>query len=76
MIASFHQATALIAAVGALLMFQVTACAQTPETEIKRAYKDLIDAENRHDIPAVKSVVWNSPSALFVAKAPVGWHGY
>jgi ketosteroid isomerase-like protein len=44
--------------------------------ELKQIYKQLIDAENRHDIPAVKAMIWNSPSMLFVAKAPVGWHGY
>lgn len=39
-------------------------------------YKQLIDAENKHDPSAVRKPVWNSPSTLFVAKAPVGWHGY
>src|ERR1700691_5261700 len=46
------------------------------EQEIKRIYKQLIDEENKHDLPAVRTLVWNSPSTLFVAKAPVGWHGY
>ena len=46
------------------------------EREIKRIYKQLIDAEDRHDLPAVRALVWNSPSTLFVAKAPLGWHGY
>jgi len=46
------------------------------EQEIKRIYKQLIDAENKHDLPAVRELVWNSPSTQFVAKAPVGWHGY
>jgi len=46
------------------------------EQEIKRIYKRLIDAENKHDLPAVRALVWNSPSTLFVAKAPAGWHGY
>jgi len=46
------------------------------EQEIRRIYKELIEAENRHDLPAVRALVWNSPSTLFVAKAPVGWHGY
>jgi hypothetical protein len=49
---------------------------ETPEVEIKRLYKTLIDAENRHDLPAVRAMVWNTTSTLFVAKAPVGWHGY
>jgi ketosteroid isomerase-like protein len=46
------------------------------EQEIKRIFKQLIDAEDKHDLPAVRALVWNSPSTLFVAKAPVGWHGY
>jgi len=48
----------------------------TKEQEIKNIYKQLIDAENRHDLRAVQALVWNSSSTLFVAKAPVGWHGY
>jgi hypothetical protein len=36
--------------------------------------------ENRHDLPAVKSLVWASPSALFVAKtataAEGNWAGF
>lgn len=43
---------------------------------VKDIDKKLVDAENRHDLPAVREFVWNSPSTLFVAKAPVGWHGY
>lgn len=46
------------------------------EQDVRDIYKKLIDAENRHDLPAVKEFVWNSPSTLFVAKAPLGWHGY
>jgi hypothetical protein len=53
------------------------AIAQTDkEHEIKRIYKQLIDAENKHDLAAVRKLVWNSSSTLFVAKAPVGWHGF
>jgi hypothetical protein len=44
--------------------------------DIKDIFKALIDAENRHDLSAVKEFVWSSPSTLFVAKAPVGWRGY
>ena len=46
------------------------------EQELKRVYKKLIDEENRHDLVAVRKLVWDSPSTLFVAKAPVGWRGY
>jgi hypothetical protein len=59
-----------------LILLRTPVPAETPETEIKRAYKNLIDAESRHDLPAARAMVWHSPSALFVAKAPVGWHGY
>lgn len=76
MITPHDKGTALVAVIGALLTFQGAAHAQTPESEIRRAYKDLIDAENRHDLTAVKGMVWDSATALFVAKAPVGWHGY
>jgi hypothetical protein len=48
--------------------------------EIKRLYRELIDAENRHDIAAVRRLVWVSPSALFVAKtatpAEGNWAGF
>jgi hypothetical protein len=43
----------------------VAACLANAQTstdfEIKRAYKNLIDAENRHDLAAVKGMVWDSP---------------
>ncbi|MEJ1975896.1 MAG: hypothetical protein WDN49_07095 [Acetobacteraceae bacterium] len=35
---------------------------------LKDLYKQLIDAENRHDLAAVRPLVWVSPSTLFVAK--------
>jgi len=37
-------------------------------TGVKALYHQLIDAENRHDLTAVRPFVWNSPSTLFVAK--------
>jgi hypothetical protein len=50
------------------------------EKELRATYKRLIDAENAHDIAAVKAFVWNSPSALFVAKtktpAEGNWAGF
>jgi len=52
------------------------AAAGSNEQDIKRLYKELIDDENRHDLNAVRKLVWESPSTLFVAKAPIGWHGY
>jgi hypothetical protein len=43
-------------------------------------YRQLIDAENRHDLKAVRAFVWTSPSMLFVAKtatpAEGNWAGF
>jgi hypothetical protein len=62
--------------IGGSLATQFGGAAGNKEEDIRNIYKKLIDAENRHDLPAVREFVWNSPSTLFVAKAPVGWHGY
>jgi hypothetical protein len=47
---------------------------------LKTLYKQLIDAENRHDLAAVRPFVWISPSTLFVAKtatpAEGNWAGF
>ena len=43
-------------------------------------YHELIDAENRHDLAAVRQMVWQSPATLFVAKtatpAEGNWAGF
>ena len=48
--------------------------------EISALYRRLIEAENRHDLAEVRAMVWNSPSALFVAKtatpAEGNWAGF
>lgn len=54
----------------------VGATAPDKEQNLKRLYQELLDYQNRHDLAAVRKLVWSSPSTLFVAKAPVGWHGY
>jgi hypothetical protein len=59
-----------------VIFTQVGRATDDREQEVKGIYKKSIDAENRHDLPAVRELVWNSPSTLFVAKAPVGWHDY
>lgn len=52
---------------------------QTRE-DLRLMYKQLIDAENRHDLEAVKPFLWKSPSMLFVAKtatpAEGNWAGF
>ena len=48
--------------------------------QIRALYKSLIEAENDHDIERVRTLVWNSPDALFVAKtktaAEGNWAGF
>jgi hypothetical protein len=48
--------------------------------EIRQLYRDLIAAENQHDIDAVRQLLWVSQDALFVAKtataAEVNWAGF
>jgi hypothetical protein len=43
--------------------------------ELRTLYKQLIEAENRHDIAAVRTFVWDSPNALFVAKTATAVEG-
>ena len=47
---------------------------------LRGLYKQLIAAENRHDLVAVQRLVWDSPSTLFVAKtatpAEGNWAGF
>ena len=47
---------------------------------VKSLFKQLIDAENNHDVAKVRPMVWNSPSTLFVAKtatpAEGNWAGF
>jgi hypothetical protein len=79
----------VLAMAGVLTSFQVGAWAtahgpilitSATEKELRDTYKRLIDAENAHDIAAVRTFVWNSPSALFVAKtrtpAEGNWAGF
>jgi hypothetical protein len=48
--------------------------------EVKTLYGQLIAAENRHDLKAVRPMVWDSPPMLFVAKtktaAEGNWAGF
>jgi hypothetical protein len=54
----------------------------SPATEeaLRNQYKQLIDAENAHDIVGVRRMVWDSPAALFVAKTKTtvewNWAGF
>ncbi len=48
--------------------------------DIDGLYRRLIEAENRHDLKAVRPMVWESPDTLFVAKtatpAEGNWAGF
>jgi ketosteroid isomerase-like protein len=65
---------ALLSSVGASAFGQAEA--QQDPSLVRNAYKQLIDAENSHDLNAVSALVLESHDTLFVAKAPVGWKGY
>jgi hypothetical protein len=53
---------------------------QASRDRVRALFKQLIDAENRHDLNAVRPLVWASPNALFVAKtataAEGNWAGF
>ena len=80
-------------AVVAILVGAAGASAQNPATsaeagpldadalkELNARYRTLIEAENRHDLAAVRKIVWKSPSTLFVAKTATpqegNWAGF
>src|SRR5262245_6234748 len=48
--------------------------------QISALYRKLVEAENRHDLEEVRTMVWDSPSTLFVAKtataAEGNWAGF
>jgi hypothetical protein len=50
------------------------------DRQVRALYKQLVDAENTHDIDAVRQLVWRSSATLFVAKtstpAEGGWAGF
>jgi hypothetical protein len=81
--------TLLTVAQATLLGFPRQAAAEPAYTEplnaptidqLKILYKQLIDAENRHDLNSVRRFIWPSPSALFVAKTATptegNWAGF
>ena len=43
---------------------------------LRNDFRNLIDAENRHDLTSVQALLLDSQSTLFVAKSPDGWKGY
>lgn len=45
------------------------------EADVRAAYARLIDAENAHDLPAVRKLFVESPNALFVAKTRTAEEG-
>ena len=43
---------------------------------LRKDFRNLIDAENRHDLTSVQALLMDSQSTLFVARSPDGWKGY
>ena len=48
---------------------------QASRDGVRTLYRQLIDAENRHDLAAVRPLIWVSPNALFVAKTATAEEG-
>lgn len=81
-----HRAIATSLLLATLAYLPMSVGAQEPsmgpkvETQIRELYRRLIEVENAHDIERVRAMVWNSPSALFVAKtktvAEGNWAGF
>src|SRR5215472_2811565 len=86
-------AASAIGAIASVVPSAATAQAQSPATpgytepldagtlkKIDALYRKLIEAENRHDLADVRTLVWDSPSTLFVAKtatvAEGNWAGF
>ena len=53
---------------------------EATQKTLRTLYRQLIDAENAHDIVAVKRFLWDSPATLFVAKTKTpeegNWAGF
>jgi hypothetical protein len=75
-------AVAMLLVAGTCMLVGAQANARDGDTikEINILYRALIDAENRHDLSAVRTMVWQSPDMLFVAKtatpAEGNWAGF
>ena len=76
----FAIASVLMIAGSPVMVRDSEAISASTERELRTLYKRLIDAENAHDIAAVSRFIWNSLSALFVAKtktaAEGNWAGF
>jgi hypothetical protein len=74
---SFVFASAVLAVTGTAQSAQVDTATLV---EISGQYQALIEAENRHDLAAVRQMVWQSPDTLFVAKTSTpeegNWAGF
>jgi hypothetical protein len=79
-IAILAASSAIVALVSGAPVRAATSAHATPEAEIRALYRQLIDDENAHDIAAVRRMVWQSPSAVFIAKtrtpAEGNWAGF
>ena len=68
--------------VGSLVGHLASADTVSPATldTVRGLYRQLIEAEDRHDIETVRRMAWRSPSMLFVAKtatpAEGNWAGF
>jgi len=68
----------LIGSLNGLLLSKLTAqdLRSDDTNALRDDFRNLIDAENRHDVNSVSALLLDSESTLFVAKSPDGWKGY
>ena len=90
---SLHAIAYAIAALASMIAVPADIQAQAPApaigaepldvrtlNEISVLYHRMVEAENRHDLAQVRELIWESPSALFVAKTATpeegNWAGF
>ena len=64
-------AVALLAA--AVLGFSATAATAAPEDEVRAAFDQFVKAQNAHDVAAVRELLLDSPSFLWVTRGAPVW---
>ena len=77
---SLAMALTMLGSAGAAPLNAADPLSADARADVIRLLKELIDAENRHDLAAVRPYVWVSPRTLFVAKtatpAEGNWAGF
>ncbi len=61
-------------ATAVLLLAPVTGLAADPvEAEVRATFERFVAAQNAHDAPAVKELLWDGPGLLWITRGSVIW---